>query len=170
METITLLEPETITCLKKTINTKSIIINSLIAIAGPCLLLFVSVDRPDSTLNIVRLFGAWTLLIIAAIGFFARSRRWIHTKTGKAIKQFHAEFLAKDFDALHKLLKETPFATKIAIVGQNAVTIDCLYTDDKQFLAYQVLQHDMLDLKPLISVQFIEGAPARKFLDDIKKH
>lgn len=170
METITKIEPETITCLKKTVNVKSIIINSLIAIAGLYLLLFVSIDRPDSTINIVRLFGAWTLLIIAAIGFFAKSRRWIHAETGKAIKRLHAEFLAKDFDTLHKILKETPTATKIAIVGQNAVIVDCLYTDDKQYLAYQVQQHDALDIKPLIEVQFIEGAPAQKFIESIKKH
>lgn len=168
METIAILNPKAMPHIERRTNINAIIISSLIIAAGIYLAFFVKVSTPTSNLNIARLFGSWTLLIVGSIGLVTRSTHWVYTPSGKVIRKSSTTVYANDFDNLRATAKRFGDIT-LNISGPEALEIDYIYTSDRSFAAYQISQSGMLADTMLTDVVFLEGDYAKKFIRTVKR-
>lgn len=149
-------------------NTTSIAINSAILLTGLALALFVNTGEQTSNLNIMRLTAAWALIIIAAIGFFAKRKHNVYTPTGSTVKKLDKTYYASDFDTLRETFKKATGGQDLTINGSESVNLVCLYSTDKHFAAYQVCKYGMMDTELLTNVNTLEGDKAEAFINAIR--
>lgn len=149
-------------------NTTSIAINTILLLAGLGLILFVNTSEQTSNLNIMRLTAAWALIIIAAIGFFAKRKHNVYTPTGSTVKKLDKTYYASDFDTLRETFKKATGGQDLTINGSESVNLVCLYSTDKHFAAYQVCKYGMMDTELLTNVNTLEGDKAEAFINAIR--
>ncbi len=168
METIAILNPKAIPHIERRANINAITLSGLILVAGIYLAFFVNVGVSTSNLNIARLFGSWTLLIVGCVCLFTRSTHWVYAPSGKTIHKSSSTVFANDFDDLRATAKRFGGIT-LNIPGSAAVEVEYIYTSDRTFAAYQISQPGMLADAMLTDVVFLEGDYAKKFIRTMKK-
>lgn len=149
-------------------NTTSIVINTILFLAGLGLILFVNTSEQTSNLNIMRLSAAWALIIVAIIGLFAKRKHLVYAPTGSTVKKIDKTYYASDFETLKSTFKAATGGQDLPISGSESVNLVCLYSTDKHFATYQVCKYGLMETELLTNVNTLEGEKAETFINTIR--
>ena len=150
--------------LGKRINYSSLIVGLAMIAFALWLLFFLNVDNPKSNMNIFRLVAGWMLASIGIVILTFKLRRWVYMPTLSNIRKASYDYPSSKFGTLRRLLASHAGIEKVNISDSSNIRIDCLYSDDGEFVALQAIQYSPFGDKVLTYVIYLYGIEATDFI------